>query len=246
MQWQRFAKWMIACTFLSAWGVAANAQLPDECTGADHTRAAVYTDAAVKALLQQGDTEKFIALLREMESGFSQECRAALDRQQPVRVRCTATERELVLKHYDAIIGAAYQGDVPRMFALFQNLEASVSPTCWLALNQHDDPRVRKICSAAELDAMASYAGPAMRAMQRMLMTGDTSQLLQLAQESTAQLSPECAQAVAQAQQKAAAAQQPAGGAKPPMSLPNVLDHGGGTLSVPGVGACTPSGCMAY
>jgi hypothetical protein len=29
-------------------------------------------------------------------------------------------------------------------------------------------------------------------------------------------------------------------------ALSNVYDHGGGTYSVPGVGACTPSGCMAF
>jgi hypothetical protein len=89
---------------------------------------------------------------------------------------------------------------------------------------------------------MASYTGPVMRATQLMLMTGDMSQLFQLGQEMTTKLSPKCSQAVTQAQQ----AKQSKPKAKTPMPLPGVIDHGGGTLSAPGLGACTPSGCMAY
>lgn len=240
---RRFATWIVTFTFLSVWAVVAHAQLPDGCSSADLERSKVYTSAAVKALLQEDNAARFVALLREMESGLSKACRAALNREQPVRVRCTADERELVLQHYHGIIAAALVGNMQRLFALFENLEASLSRTCWLAANQHDDPRVRKICSAAELDMMASYVGPATRATQRAMMTGDISQLFQLVQEMTAKLSPECSQAVDQAQKKKTPPPKPS---KTPMTLPGVNDHGGGTLSAPGLGACTPSGCMAF
>lgn len=242
---QRFAIWMAVYTLIISCGATAHAQLPDGCGSADSKRAADYTNAAANALAQDGNIAKYIALLREMESGLSSTCRAALNRLQPARVRCTAGERELVLRHYEAIIGAALTGEVDRMFGLFQNLEASVSRTCWLAVNQHDDRRIRQTCSAAELDMMASYVGPAMRAMQDALITYDASQLLKLLKEQTAKLSPDCSQAVAWMQQ-AKLQQQAHNAGKTPMQLPGVIDHGGGTLSAPGLGACTPSGCMAF
>jgi hypothetical protein len=67
----------------------------------------VYTSAAVEALMQEDDVAKFVAILREMESGLSKACRVALNREQPARVRCTARERELVLRHYEGIIQVA-------------------------------------------------------------------------------------------------------------------------------------------
>lgn len=245
MSRRRISMWMITWTFFSAWAVAAHAQLPDGCTSADRQRVATYTNAAVEALMQYDDTEAYVGLSREMDAGLSKTCRAALDRELPTRKRCTSGERKLILDHYEAMIFAALQGNVPRIFALFDNLEASVSRTCWLAANQHDDPGVRRTCSAGELDVMASYAGPMVRAIPGALATNDVSQVYQLAQELDAQLSRACSQAVAEAQRRRQL-QPPPNPSHMPFQPPGVNDHGGGTLSAPGIGACTPGGCMAF
>ncbi len=235
---------MTLCMFVLVSAVPVNAQLPGGCSSTDQKRVDQYTDAAVNALVN-GNLARFDGLTREIESGLSKTCRAALDREQPIRVRCTADERKLVLQYYDAILLSILNMDLESYFDSYENLEGSVSSACWLALNQHDDPRIRRACSAGELDLMASYAGPVLRATKQVLLTGDLSEILQLSQQLTSQLSSKCYTTVAQVQQEKQVPKnnQPAGNLQRP---PRVYDHGGGTFSVPGLGACTPGGCMSY
>ncbi len=234
--------WWFAGIVTVAWSVPAAALLPAGCSEADNALAAQYTDRALQALVNDS-TERFITLTHQMETGLSKPCRTALDREQPARTRCSSSERDLAVKLYRKIISSALAGNLDMTFLAFAELEESVSVDCWLALNQSDKPRVRASCSAAELDLMAAHAGPAMKATRWMLATNDPSPMLQVLQSMASGVSPMCWSAVN------AAAAQPQPQQKKhstPMDLPRVFDHGGGTFSAPGLGACGPSGCMAF
>jgi hypothetical protein len=85
--------------------------------------------------------------------------------------------------------------------------------------------------------------------MYRLLAMYDVASLMAVMQSLQAGLSPACSAAVDQAaarrrQKEQQLARQ--GRSVSPVHIPQVYDHGGGTLSAPGVGACTPSGCMAF
>jgi hypothetical protein len=248
MDRQRFITWVTLFAFLSPLAAPALAQspadwqMPGGCASADRIRAENYRRAAENALLQGGGAAKSMALLREMESGLSKACRAALDQEQPARVRCKANERELVLRRYGEMVRLVAMGDFDETFAMYENLEASVSRNCWIAANQHSDPRIRKNCSATELDTMATYASPGARTLKHALMTGDMLPTLQLIQEMRSKVSPRCDQALAQVQQIEVKQQR----SRAPMQLRDVYDHGNGILSAPSLGVvCGPSGCMA-
>jgi hypothetical protein len=236
---------MAMCMFVVAWAAPVHAQPPGGCSSADQARYTNYSERAVNALLKEQDVETFIGLMHEMDSGLSGSCRAALEREQPARVRCTHEERKLLLQHQYAIIVAALQGNALKIWSLLEHLEASVSSACWLAINRPDDRRVQQRCSDNELGIIASYAGPLNRATERVLrryqQTGnlDLSDFINIAQQRQAQLSQACNNALSQT------GPGPNEPSTPP-KLGNIIDHGGGTLSAPGIGACTPSGCMAY
>ena len=158
----------------------------------------------------------------------------------PTPPECSSDEKQAVLLSYAEMIQAAAAGDIYQIFALTEGLEESLSESCWVAINRSKDPDVRNACTAAEIDLVASAAGPLLRALERVLTTGDPSDTLEVTVALTSRLSPDCWSAFGRAQQQQ----------QPPTSRqyrpPNVLDHGGGTFSVPGVGTCSSSGCMAY
>jgi len=230
---------IMTCAIAVTCTVPVYPQLPGDCSGADQDRNASFTRFSVEAVMR-GDAQRAVSLMREMETGLSPGCRAALDRQQPARVLCTANERNLILDHYQGMIGAAFKQDIQRVFELFDGMEASVSSQCWLAVNQSTDPDILQACSADELDTMASFAGPIVRSTRSAVVSGDLSQMVQVLEDLQRRLSPSCNQGLAKAAQR-----NPPPAAGSPPRLPSVEDHGNGTYSVPGVGWCTPTDCAA-
>jgi hypothetical protein len=139
---------------------------------------------------------------------------------------------------------ATRSGDLVGVLNAIGALEDGLSPACWTAVNYPVDPAVQLACSSTELNILASASRKLLSAYRALLTSGDFSPLMQVSLNlANTQLSRVCAAALQQAQNPYQ--QQWKGG----MALPgvsNVYDHGGGTYSVPGVGACTPSGCMAF
>lgn len=236
-----FLTWIAACLFAVTWIAPVHAQLPSGCSSADQARYARYIQDAIKGLVE-GNTEHYTTSMNQMESGFSKGCRTALDRHQPTRVRCTSHERELVMEQFGQMytsLGDNYE----EYLVLYEELRESITPACWSAVHRPNDPKIVKACSGAELDLSASYVLPMLRAFQHLLTTNDLSEILQLEQEVHSQRSPACNSAFAAAQPKAPS---PHPGSQPRQSLPSAHDHGGGTFSVDGVGACGPTGCIAF
>jgi hypothetical protein len=109
-------------------------------------------------------------------------------------------------------------------------------------VNYPTDPVVLATCSPDEVALLASTSEATVGALRRVLATQDVPELLQLAMAAYASLSAPCVSALTRYQQAA-----PYGGsAQPSFGVSNVYDHGGGTYSMPGVGACGPSGCIPY
>jgi hypothetical protein len=105
------------------------------------------------------------------------------------------------------------------------------------------DKTVVNTCTTEELDFMASRASPVIRAFHAAVQ-GDLGPLAELQQEIDENVSTTCLTAVQSLQRR----QMPTYRATPsvPIRPSAVYDHGGGTYSMPGVGACTPTGCMAF
>ena len=241
----RVVRIVITCTVaIAAAGAGAThalAQNISACSPTDQELISNYSRATLGALMAS-DLARYRKLSRELPGKLSPACRTILSQVEPMRVKCTEEEKETVLEHYQAVLQAALGMDAMGALEQMQDLEESLSPPCWLAVNRHVDPRVQNACSAAELDHLATFAGPVLRATAQALSTYDPAPLLQLVQAATALLSPNCTNALARFQQEVQRSPNRARQYEPS----NVLDHGGGTYSVPGLGACTPSGCMAY
>lgn len=217
-------------------------QLPAVCSAADRQSSAQYTQVAIQALVE-GRLARFAELSQAVEDALSPACRAALARSHPVAVKCSRAEKSAVLSSYFKIMAAALSGDLQQVFRLSDDLEASLSRSCWIAINRIQDPVVVQACTDQELDFLASQATPLMRATEQSLGTGDLTPVYQMAQRMMEPLGPACRDGLTDLQRR----MQVLGGQQSwSTRLPNVLDHGGGTFSVPGLGACTPSGCMAY
>jgi hypothetical protein len=223
----------LAPNYVKAQGLSA-------CSSADQQSITSYTKATIAALTAS-DLPRYRKISRELPGMLSPACQKILNQIEPMRVKCSEAEKESVLQHYKAVFEAVSYMDPMSALARMEDLEDSVSSSCWLAINRHIDPRVTNVCSSKELDHLASFAGPIMRQTQQLLKTLDPAPFLQLVQAVTAPLTKPCLEGLGQLQ--AIKATQ----SKAMQNLPsNVLDHGGGTYSVPGLGACTPSGCMAY
>lgn len=234
----RIAIHCVAAACLAASSAVAHAQ---GCSTEDDQIRAQYQQASLQALLS-GDLTRFASLQESLPGRLSTSCRARLNQLEPMRVKCTAQEKSRVMEGYRAVFAAAQSGNVMRMFDVLEGLEATVSSQCWLAANRQSDPRALSACTASELDHLASFAGPTLRASRILLSTFDPMPLLRLNQQMVAPLSQSCQAALARVQQAAQMAQPQPRSYRPP----SVLDHGGGTYSVPGMGACTPSGCVTY
>ena len=196
------------------------------CSSADDQVRGQFQRASLAAL-STGNLNGYSRLQESLPGRLSSSCRSQLNRLEPVRVNCTAQEKNEVLQHFQASIQTVLRGDVLQVFAILDDLEASVSGQCWLASMRHTDPRVVNACTGAEMDHMASFASPILRATRAMLTTGDLS-LAQLSLRVLERLSQNCIGALAQLQ---AEAQQPQNQAT--ASLPGVLDHGRGGVNAP-------------
>lgn len=228
------------CVVITAWIVGysptANAQA---CSASDDQISKINQADSLEALLI-GDLNQYLSLQQTLPGKLSSSCRSSLDQREPMRVNCTLQEKNIVLRHYSKVIVAALNEKPSRAISVMLNLEAAVSQQCWLAVNRHIDSRVLNACTAAELDHAASFSGPMFLAAQVALNTGDSTQVLQLTQNLKASLSQYCIRTIQQV-----AAEPPVEERSPGMPG-NVIYHGGGTYSVPGTGACTTAGCIAY
>lgn len=233
-----FALISAATAVIAVYSPTAEAQA---CSAADDQVRAQYQQASLQALMS-GDLSQYRSLQQSLPGALSSPCRTRLDQLEPMRVRCTAQEKSTVLAHYQAIVQAVQNVDLDRVFDVIGNLEATVSRPCWLATNRHTDPQVVNACTVGELDHLAEFAGPILRATRVAMNTLDAGPLIQLTQQLAAPLSQHCYAAIIQNQQKVQQAQNAANAYLPQ----NVYDHGGGTYSVPGTGACTSTECIAY
>ena len=245
MRFQFIARSNRACAISVAAALALFLQMPDAisapCSDADQQIRSRYQAASSDAL-KAGNLDRFRMLEQSLPGELSAACRRALEQMEPMRARCTADEKVAVLRHYQAIMQAAWSGDVMSIFSYMENLEQVLSPQCWLATNRHIDPNVQRACTPAELDHLASFAGPVVRATARLISSGDFAPLIEIQQAALTPLSQNCGNALVQLQQSKNNRPNQASRYQPE----NVIDHGGGTYSVPGSGACTPSGCMVY
>lgn len=208
------------------------------CTEQDIAGIVSRTNAA-NAAIRAGNLEQYMQAMRTSNAQVPADCRPVLDRLQPMATRCTAEEKRLAMDTFAVMMRAAPLGDVRRMLAAYDRLERAVTPRCWIGINLRNEPDVVSNCRPAELEGLAALAGPAMRATGRAVETGDVSGLMQVLTAMPA-FSPACNAAIARNTPR----QPPQ--AKGLAAPGGVNDHGNGTYSVPGVGACTPSGCMAF
>jgi hypothetical protein len=237
----------------SAAAAPSQVLLPDSCSASDRALIVSGSEAQLEALVS-GDLAGYARLSNEMEASLSRACRSGLDKLAPARTRCSAREKQLVLAGVQAIMEAAIRGDLATTFEQYDELEGSVSHSCWIAVNRSQHPAVQRACTSSELDAIAGVASPVMHAIAEVSVTGDIAAFVQTTQELegqlAAKLSLKCQGALVQvqreAQQSQVAARRPSGSGNPQNRPSFVHDHGGGTYSVSGVGACTPSGCMAF
>ena len=216
------------------------AQIPSGCSSSDQKLISSYTQAAVDAVVA-GDLNRALQISQALEAKLSSACLAGFAQSQPARVRCSANEKQTALVHYKAMMQAVLGSDYILYLRLWGHLQESLSEACWLALNYPQDAGVRQACSSSELNLIASSAGPSIQASLRLMTSLDFTETLRLLQFMSARISPGCQRAMAEAQRISTPG--PSGGLNRPSG---VMDHGGGTYSVAGVGACTPSGCMAF
>lgn len=213
-----------------------------QCSTSDQQVLSQDSKASLGALMS-GDLKLYQALEQGLPAKLSPSCSSVLAQLQPVRVKCTSEEKRRVLGRYQKAIQAALNVDAMNMIGQMQAMERDVTPACWLAVNRHTDPSVLRACNAKELDHLASMASPALQASKIALTTSDMGPMMKVSQQITAPLSQACGQALMALQPKP----QPNPYASPKKQMPgNVIDHGGGNYSVPGLGACTSSGCMAF
>lgn len=209
------------------------------CTNEDVAAIFARTEEA-HAALRAGSPQRYVQAMKASNARVPADCRPVLDRLQPMATRCTAEEQRFAMDVFKVTMQAAATADWRRMLAAYDLLEQTVTPRCWIAVNLRTEPDVVVNCGPAELEGLAALAGPAIRATGRAAATGDVSGLLQVLGAMPA-FTPQCAAAI----QRHAPPAGPGGQARP--GPPGgVNDHGNGLYSVPGVGACGPSGCVAF
>lgn len=226
---------------LLGWASFAPRALAQACS-ADEAQAIVSRTLAANAAARQGQLEGFVAAMKALPSQVPPGCRGLLERLQPMASRCNAEEKGRALNAFAVIVSAAAAGDLRRLMDAYDGLERSVGRRCWIAVNMRTEPEVVARCTPAELEGLAAQAAPVLRATMRALGSGDMSGLMQ-AMGGLPQFSPPCAAAIQRHSQQPRAG----AGGRPAVGAPaSVNDHGNGTLSVNGVGACGPSGCIAF
>jgi hypothetical protein len=235
--------------FISSVSAAYCEEMPESCSGLEKSLISQYNNEAINAL-KKGDSTKYINLMNELEGKLSADCQLGINKLEPARDSCTKSEKEIVLTYFKDLISAILNGDINinLMIRLYENLEQSISHKCLIATYRNQDPRLKKACSSKDFDTIASYAGQILRTAERAMTTLDPTESINLTQEIYTNISDECSSILTQIQ----LGNQPAGidrgpGTPQTIKMPEqVIDHGGGTYSVPGVGACGFGGCMAF
>jgi hypothetical protein len=148
---------------------------------------------------------------------------------------CSPEDEELMEGYSQPLMQAIVDEDESLYLQLMEELEDNLSPSCRESLAQSQE--AEEECSEEEKNLILACYQSIMEA----LSVGDAARYLELLRELELNLSPACQAALTQARQ---AQPYPSGSYQQPEPPPNVFDHGGGTFSVPGVGACGPGGCI--
>lgn len=211
------------------------------CTADEQERITVVQHAAILRL-QDYDLAGHQALLESLDAALSASCRAELNRIYPARTRCTTLEREAAITRLHRVVIAAAAGEAGRVLDALSAIDDAVSEECWLALNYSTRAAVHASCDSSERAFLARASRPALTALHIAYHTGDRGPAAEVADAMDSNVTEDCRTAVQAVH--AATEGGPAAAGTPAVS--NVYDHGNGTYSVPGVGACTPSACMAF
>lgn len=150
-------------------------------------------------------------------------------------IPCSSADQNLILAHAQAFVQARQAGDVRRCIEILQSMEMNLSPSCRAEVYK-SQPQATA-CSSAEQNLISTYVQASMQAA----LADDMVRSVQILQAMAMKLSPSCQAALAQSQQQAQAYAGQSSGYPP-----KVQNLGNGMLSVPGVGACGPSGCIGF
>ena len=110
-----------------------------------------------------------------------------------------------------------------------------------ISLLMPNQPNAQTACSPSEVELIID----GFQQMFQAAAIGDINRIFQLNQILEDNISIGCKNAVTAAQLQQSP-YSPYQGGNQGGYVPKVYDHGGGTYSVPGVGACGPSGCMPF
>lgn len=215
------------------------------CTEDDRAQVAVAEHAAIHRLQNQ-DLAGYQEVLESLDSELSASCRAQLNRMFPARTRCTSAEKDVAMLRLRRAFTAAAAGEIGRTLDALSSIQDDVSEECWLALNYPTHPKVQATCDGDERAFLARASGPALEALEALYHSGDPDPAINVASAMVSHVSAECLAAVREANAPPDGGSASPGPSPAPPAVSNVYDHGGGTYSMPGVGACTPTGCMAF
>lgn len=220
------------------------AAVGQQCSPEEKRQLARRQQHAVIEMRESGNARDYVALMGAGPS-LSPACRREQARLVPATIRCTPEERSILLQRYEEALAAVRASDVEGVLDALEELEASVSPQCWIASNHHQDPRVQAACSDEERRVLAESAGPMLEAM-RQALEGNASPLLGPRQILDA-LAPGCRAALAAASGALGEKGAPISAESAAFSaIGAVQDLGEGLHVAPGIGACDPNGCVGF
>ena len=215
------------------------------CSSEDDTLLQYYQMASLNALIG-GDINTYFDLQQELPTTLSSSCQVYLNKLEPMRVTCTQDEKNEIMQSYQTAMKAAKKGNFNKGFRTFKRLEKKLSSACWIATNRHTAPQVVNACSNQELDHMASYSGPMLDASQELLRNWNMEPLMKLRKEAFGGLSEPCATTMNNYELQLIASSFGDSDANSSYVPPSIIELGDGIYTVPGSGACTPSGCVVY
>lgn len=152
---------------------------------------------------------------------------------------CSLKDRNLLSSYFEALMEAVQADDISQYFQLLAELEKKLSPSCHAAIVQSQQQKPE--CSVEETNLISSSFEDILQA----LMNGDVPRYAGLLEDLENELSESCRAALVQLQQGQLSRQTPRFPTRP-NPPPAVLDHGNGTFSVPGVGACSSTECIPF
>lgn len=239
------SRWLVI--FLGLMSLPARAA---DCSESEQRRIESRQRNALREL-KAGNVAAYRELLRTPDAQMSPACRAEQVRRNPASTICTEQEKSAVLVRYQNMVrlvgptgSRATLATLGTALDELAALEDEVSSECWTALFYPTDQRVQEACSIGEKNLLAAGATSAISATRHLLSVGDPGPMLDLATSLMSRLSPACYAAASAAGQGGGGTA--SGGRSQAPGFSNVYDHGGGTFSMTGVGACSPSGCVAF